>query len=294
MTKSQRPRKGPPATADPTLDAVITAALANESLAGMCDVVAFADFLRLAWRVLALDVVSVVAATAESPDEQRFDTLLEVLRTGVPALRYDDAIRLGRAADHLWGRREHFDRKQLSMDAGRHAKLASSSADKARILAAVVRFMRVHSAIEIGTGYGLSALYLCLELAADGRIATVEISEPQSSIASELLSADERVQALKGWSGEVAGEVAAIVGTRAQLLFHDGGHSYDRIVADFATYCELLPAGAVIVVDDIRWDDPDFFDGPARTYEGWLAITHDPRVRSAVELNGCYGLLQLR
>lgn len=264
------------------------------TLEGVSQPLGFAGFLRNSWGPLSFALAEIKAGVAVTSADQRFDTLLDVLSVDVPAFSFDTAVRLARVNDDLQKRREPFDRTKLSMDAARHAHLAISGPDKGRMLAAVVRFMRASYAIEIGTAYGLSALYLAEELGAGGVIATVEGSEPQATIARSVLGSVPSVSPLKGWSHEVVASVESLVGSHAQVMFHDGGHSHDSYVSDFTSYSPLLAPGAVVIFDDIRWEDPAFSAGPARTYEGWLAVVANVRVRRAVELNNALGLLQLR
>lgn len=156
----------------------------------------------------------------------------------------------------------------------------------------MVRFMRARSVVDIGTAYGMSALYLTGELPADGRVVTVEISEPQLGISSRVLSGEPRITRIAGASQERVGEIGGILPT-IDFLCHDGAHSQAAYLADFEAYVSLMPSGAVWFLDDIRWEDPRVCD-VADTYAGWQQITRHPRVRRALELDdGSFGVVQL-
>lgn len=278
--------------ASSAVDLVVTGAVQAGALKGTADPVAAVEFLRSSW---APDVVSVacVRAPHEEPADPRLATLLDTLASDLPAFGYDRALELCRASDALSARREPFVRPRFAADAGLHAKIASSYAKKGRVLTALVRFLQPQHVIEIGTAYGMSALFLATELPPGGTVVTVEASHPQVDIAREVLNGQSQVQVIEGFSHDVVDQVAVAV-PQASLLFHDGAHSAEAYVRDFTDYLPLLAPGAVVLFDDIRWDDPRWQQGESDTYAGWQQLVRHEAVRSAYELDGELGLLQLR
>lgn len=274
-------------------DLVIASVLAQPEHARLADPVAFVAFLRDSFEPVSYSIEPLAPEPPEPTlSDLRFRTLVEQLGSGAPALRRDEAVRIAGIVDELMDDRTPFERPVFAADAGLHARMASSFARKGRILAAVVRFMRVTAALEIGTAYGVSALFLAASLErADGKLTTLERSEPQLSIAQRVLSAEhpERVRVLGGISTEVR---AGMEGDSFDFLFHDGEHSEAAYVDDFTAFEPSLDPGAVVLFDDIRWEDP-WSDQPARTYEGWRRVVAHPRVRQAVEIDDSYGLILL-
>ena len=54
---------------------------------------------------------------------------------------------------------------------------------------------------------------------------------------------------------------------------------------DFNAFVGSLRRGAVVLIDDINWDDRRWSTGPTRTHEGWLEVVSHPRVKRAVEID---------
>lgn len=275
------------------VDLLIGRAVSPELIGSLENPSGYVKFLRDSWLHLGMPCEDIgVAPAATNPAEIRFDTLIETLRSGVPPLAARTALSLAGSFDSLSARREAFDRPRYATDVAQHAVIASSQAEKGRLLAAIVRFTRARHVVDIGTAYGMSALYLCSELPDDGRVVTIEVSEPQLTVSKQLLQDEPRVSQLAGPSQDQAGAVGQLLST-VDFVCHDGAHSRAAYVADFNAYLPLMPAGAVWFLDDIRWHDPRVSDD-ADTYAGWRQIAGHPRVRRALELSGQYGLLQLR
>jgi predicted O-methyltransferase YrrM len=242
--------------------------------------------------------VDVIRPDGSSGDRAglRFRTLLKQLKTDVPPVPLDMAVRIGLIADELTSSLEPVDVAWYAGDVGLHATLSSSFARKGRILRAVVRFSRARTAFEIGTCYGMSALFLASALPNDGRLGTVESAHPQIDISQELLKREEpdRIVAYAAFSTDVVDQVGRDLG-QIDFMFHDGNHTRERYVDDFEVFEPLLASGSIVLYDDIRWEDSNWSpEGPAHAYEGWREVADHPRVREAVELDGALGLLLLR
>jgi len=69
------------------------------------------------------------------------------------------------------------------------------------------------------------------------------------------------------------------------FVFHDAGHSMKDYIRDFSLIVDSLAAGAVLLIDDIRWENARFHQGPANCYRGWQAIAEHNRLRHAVEVD---------
>ena len=275
------------AAADASAVDLVVAAVLQPLLAGpdppvLRDPAAFVGFLRDALRV---DSCTARVLRPPPPDALPLQGALAGL-ADLPPLPLDTAVRLGLVADQLRGRREPVERPDWAGDVGAHAAVASSFAHKGRLLTWLVRACRAERVVDLGTAYGMSALFLAAALPERGRVVTVEASEPQLSVSGPLLAAHEpvRVQALSALTLEAVADVQAQLGA-VDLLFHDAGHSHEAYVADIAAYAPLLAPGALVLMDDIRWP------GDPATYDGWLEVAQHPRVRAAVEIDEAYGLL---
>ena len=271
-------------------DLAIADLLTRHPAARRNDPAAFVSFLRDCFDARPYSLVEVKTDDADfDRPAARFETLVQSLIEGAPAVPDDDAVRLALAADGVLGRRDPFERPQWAGDVGRHAKGASSFGYKGRLLMAVVRFARSQSVLEIGTAYGLSALFIAAELPEDGRLVTLERSHPQVDVAREVLSYDDRVRVIDA----ISHEVGAQINGSFDFFFHDAEHSEEAYIRDFGTFEPKLVPGAVAVFDDIDWEDP-LTPGNAKTYSGWRQVVSHPRVRRAFEIDGNLGMLLLR
>lgn len=229
---------------------------------------------------------------------KRFETLLEQLRKGLPAIEFSIAKEIALVADHGRGR---FEPKQAGLwagDIGLHFSISSTLGEKGRILFNVARLMRSERCLELGTAYGLSALFILSALrrfTTCGHLTTIEGSEPQFSLASSMLNQQygEMVSCRFGLSGSVLPEIANSLG-KIDFMFHDCAHSREDYIRDFSNVVEILTPGAVVLFDDIRWENQRFSPGQSDTYQGWRQIIAHPRVEQAVEIDDQLGLLLMR
>ena len=178
-----------------------------------------------------------------------------------------------------------------------HFSSASSSLPKLSMLSALVRLSRAKSILEIGTGYGLSAIAMAKAQTRPGLL-TIDQYEPQVTISRKHLAAifpDDNVKLVAGDKRDIVPRLARD-GRRFDLIFHDGGHDGDAYVRDFEALLPTLNAGGLFLIDDIRWDDEP--TRRARTphsrrtcYEGWREVASHNRVLGAVEIGGRLGIL---
>jgi predicted O-methyltransferase YrrM len=105
----------------------------------------------------------------------------------------------------------------------------------------------------------------------------------------------ERVIPYAGRSIEVVGDVRRDLGP-IDFLYHDGHHSCDAYIEDFAAYEPLMAPASIVLFDDIKWEQKRRGGSwkPARTYEGWREVVRHPRVHAAFDINDAYGLLLLK
>lgn len=129
-----------------------------------------------------------------------------------------------------------------------------------RLLLRLVRELEPRSCVELGAAFGVSASYqaAALELAGSGRLITLDREPELIPIARETLSAlglGERVELVVGPIGETLPGVAQRAAP-VDYAYIDAEHTEQATVSNFETLLPHLAAGAVVVVDDVRVDEP--------------------------------------
>lgn len=287
---------------DADLDLILSSALqqasANANIAYPLEFIAIVrDCLKKT--VCQVKVVKAAAAGDQDIAARRFALLLDQLQS-LPPFDFPAALDLALLADSLSQNPAPFE-AGLSWigDMGLHFRLSSSVGSNGRVLATIVRFMQSDRCLELGTAHGMSAAFILealKRLGKNGHLTTVEGSEPLYAISSSVLKAryGEQVSCHLGWTQDVLEDVVRHL-TEVDFLFHDAGHSKADYLRDFATVLPHLSHGAVVLIDDIRWNDPKIAREDPKCYEGWLELTDHRRVRQAVEIrvNNTQGLLLL-
>ena len=201
------------------------------------------------------------------------------------------ARRIERRRADLVARRWSLDPEQTGVwDAGAAVRWMSAPPVLGRLLLRIARELRPLNALEIGTGFGISGLYLAagLELNGGGVLTTIDADPRPASFAADGF-------AELGVGGRVtveAGEPAATLGRvlerspRFDLAFVDGDHNGPATAAAFAAIEPRLAPGAVVVLDDV-----------SRAWEGmttvWRQISRGPGVAARSAL-GRFAILVLR
>jgi predicted O-methyltransferase YrrM len=282
------------------VDICLAAALGDlDSLSKIRYPAAYVELLRSSIEPMAC-VVKVVRndASDNDPAARRFATLVEVLGSDVPPIPFGTAQEIAFVADGYRDLSALVDYGEWIGDLGLLFSISSSFGRKGRILSAVVRFSRSERCLELGTAYGMSGLFILSALKTlgdDGHLTTLEGMKPQFSLASATLKGlyGDMVSCHFGMTQDALPSLASSL-ERVDLLFHDAGHSRDEYIRDFNALVGILSPGSVVLIDDIRWEDPRFSAQLANTYQGWREIVSHTRVRRAVEIDGNLGLLLLR
>ena len=165
------------------VDHVLSAALnRSDVLSAVRYPVAYVDFLR-ACIERSVHLVTEVKGDAGAPERaaNRFAMLVRRLSLGLPAIDFSVAQEIALIADRNRSLSEPNEFGQWAGDIGLHFEFSSSLGAKGRILFNVVRFARSEHCLELGTAYGLSALFILAALKAyakSGHLATVEGWDP--------------------------------------------------------------------------------------------------------------------
>jgi predicted O-methyltransferase YrrM len=284
---------------DPILQIALQQALAQAD--GAIDYpVEYLAICRDCWseQQLAIATVRAVATVPDAlmPQRQRFNALLTALQQ-LPPLSAATTQTIAMVSDRYCRNTDPLESFGWFADVSTHFQLSSSFGKKGRILSTIVRYMRSQAGIELGSAYGMSAMFILetmQRLGQDYRLATLEGGEKQYALSSQLLKQHygNHVSSYFGWTHEKLPQMVQEVGS-ADFLFHDAGHSREDYLRDVQMILPIMQAGAVAIIDDIYWDDQRFYDGDPRTHEGWLELAHHPRVLAAVEVDASLGLLLL-
>lgn len=252
---------------------------------------AYIDILRALIEPKALRVQTV--KSNDQPDDiysNRFKTLIETIKSNLLPIPVPMALELAKEADQLAGMTAPFNLENWAGDVGLHFAISSSLGHKGRLLANIVRLCRSERCLELGTAYGMSAMFMLgMQPYLDWTIqlTTVEAWEPQFTLASQRLKEryHDGVTCHFGWTQNVLPTLMKTLGP-VDFMFHDAGHSREDYVRDFEAVVDSLSPGAVMVIDDIHWQDARFGGGQANTYQGWLDVVAHARIRHAVEVDG--------
>jgi predicted O-methyltransferase YrrM len=280
-------------------DIVLSAALSASDISQHVRVpVAYTQFLREALGPCRSRLTE-IRLRDNSADRayNRFDMLCYLLRNNLPPLDYSLARGIAMIADGYRSLPQPFEYAQWAGDIGLHFSRSSSFGWKGRILFNTVRIMRPQRCLELGTAYGMSSLFILAALKAFvdcGSLATVEGAEAIYSLSSSMLKRQygEMVSCTLGDIRLMLPELVKSLG-KIDFFFHDSSHSREDYINDFSAVVESLAPGAVVIIDDIRWEDSRL-SASSRTYEGWQAVSVHPRVRRAIEVDGTLGLLLIR
>ena len=218
----------------------------------------------------------------------RFSELKRLLATNVPPIPFPLAQELAKYADEILGLQCAYEEQNYAGDIGLHFILSSSLGHKGRLIATIIRLMRPCNCLELGTCYGMGSMYILSMLERNGesgKLTTVERFDPMYSLAKELLHQryGDSISCHKGNVQEVLPDILNNM-PKIGFVFHDASHTKQDYIRDFSLMEPYLASGCVVLIDDIRWDDPRFSSEDPRPYEGWLAVVGHDRVVKALEI----------
>jgi predicted O-methyltransferase YrrM len=283
---------------DENVDICLSTLCRPESLTEIQFPVAYVEFLRTCIEHAKCGIKEVKRDSSTDNDNDRFTTLLEVLGSSLPPIEFSVAMTIARIADHYRSLRRPMKRAWAG-DISHNFQIASSFGKKGRILSAIVRFGRTEQCLELGTAYGMSALFILEAIRNNletGHLRTVEGSDIMYPLSSSILKEryGDMVSCHFGKTEDELPKLAEAAGP-FDFLFHDAAHSREAYIGDFNAVRNSFSSGALVLIDDIRYEDLRVSEGrPARCYEGWREVCADSKVRRAVEIDYNLGLLLLR
>lgn len=257
---------------------------------------AYAELLRGCIEEKKVKVKEVKKAESFQTDKiyfKQFLTLISVLNNNVIPLRIDTAQEIAMIADSFRSTTGTYQESNWVGDTHSHFHNSSSFGEKGRILNTVIRIMQSRNCLELGTAYGMSALFIMEALKAlgeSGTLNTIEGGSAQYNLSSKMLK--ERygnyINCHLGMTQNVVPELIHSL-NEIDFVFHDAGHKKENYIRDFNHLLPVLKPGAIFLIDDIRWEAPLLSTNPC-CYEGWMEIINHPRVLCAVEVNKNLGL----
>ncbi len=173
-------------------DEVILAALqADGRLAEIHDPFAYVNFLRECIEPLTFTIREIKGKEdLDTVESKRFATLLFSLQSGLPPVDFHLAKEISLVADRYRSLFSPLEHRRWAGDTALHFSVSSSLGKKGRLLFNIVRLLRSQDCLELGTAYGLSALFLSGGMRVvdvKGHLTTIELEEHQFSLASTML-----------------------------------------------------------------------------------------------------------
>lgn len=252
----------------------------------------YVDLLRdcIEKKTLRIREIKTNSATSDDTSTKRFSSLVDAIRN-VPPIEFSIAEEIALIADSYLINLKPIERKKWEADVRYDFEISSSFGKKGRVLTTVVRLTRSKRCLELGTAYGMSALFTLEALRSGGtefHLTTLEAGKKQFSLSSRMLKTryGNQVSCEFGLTQEALPRIVKSL-KRLDFLFHDAGHSKEDYVRDFNTVLPILAPGAVVLIDDINWSED------RSCYEGWMDIVNHPRICRAIELYNSMGLLLL-
>jgi predicted O-methyltransferase YrrM len=269
----------------------------SQELSDLNDPMAYITNLRKFIEPLDFNISSIKYDNQQKNDTAslRFSNLIKRLQYHTPPIPFPIAKTIAKYADEYFGNLSSFEFGEYAADVAEHFRKSSSTGHKARFLATVVRFMRPKTCLELGTCYGMSAVVIISMLRAMGDFEsfdTIDGFEPMCSLSKETLT-NQFGELVTCHKGLIQKELPKILKSKNHIdfVFHDAGHSRESYINDFNMMEPHLSSGAVIILDDLHWNNPRFSVNPPQTYEGWKEIIKHKRVKSAIEINKKMGLI---
>jgi predicted O-methyltransferase YrrM len=253
---------------------------------------------------LALQLLPADLRRVPGERARRLDAALKLRRNAVGARESADLDRIEAARERLLAdereleireygagsKTDHRSVEEMAVGRVSHGvvrdicRRASSPPKKALLLYSLVRAFGPQRALEMGTCLGVSAAYQAMGLrhsGGGGHLTTLEGAPTLAAVAQETLTAlgmddvDLRVGRFQDTLPKVFAEGPL------EYVFVDGHHDGQATIDYFEQILPHAP-GALLVFDDIRWND--------RMEAAWHRIAADDRIALAVDL-GAYGIV---
>jgi predicted O-methyltransferase YrrM len=200
-------------------------------------------------------------------------------RTRLPAAESEWSDRIERVRTGLENNHEPLDADgRTTSDVTR----ASKKRRQASMLMALARSERPTSVIEMGTCVGISGAYLAaaLRLNGTGKLVSLEHFSERVALARQVWAGLELADIVDARVGKFTTTLVPAMadGAPVDFLFVDGHHHRDPTLEYYNSALPFLRTGALVVFDDIRWNDG--------MREAWTEIEQRTDQRVAVDAGG--------
>ena len=149
----------------------------------------------------------------------------------------------------------------------------------------VFRTVKPDISLEVGFAYGISTLFVCDALAANGKAAKHIVIDPfQHSnwggigLKNITRAGYKHFIDFREERSEVALPGLAASGTRAQVAIIDGNHTFDHALVDFFFVNKMLTVGGVVILDDTGWPAISRVVEHILTYPAYELFATTPRL----------------
>jgi predicted O-methyltransferase YrrM len=241
--------------------------------------------------------VARLLAEAEPPERPLFAALLKTLRLESTAeerawmRRIEGLLRPARSSDETVERLLYLgepatpdEARVVSGRLGDWCRGGTRHRFWGRLLLNLVRELRPGSCLELGTAFGMTAMYQAAGLALNGAGTLVSLEgDPAAADRARQHAETLGLRNLQVVVGRFDDTLDAVLAERAPIdfFFYDADKREGQMAAYVDRVLPYLAPRAVVVMDDIHWSD-----GMERS---WRRVEADPRIAVSIDLLG-YGL----
>lgn len=124
-----------------------------------------------------------------------------------------------------------------------------------RLIYRLIKWGSIKNAIELGTGTGISSLYITSAMNDGGKFHTLEGDPELISFAKHNLSRINDMTNISLISGDFDDNLAPLLERlkKVDFVLMDGNHKYDATLRYFKQISPYLHPNSIVVLDDIRW-----------------------------------------
>ena len=129
-----------------------------------------------------------------------------------------------------------------------------------KVITRVFESVKPDTSIEVGLAYGISALYACEALAANGKPSRYLVIDPDQSGVWRGIGLEHLRRADYGRFVDFHEEKSEMAlprllanGTRIQAAIIDGWHTFDHALVDFFFVNKMLEPQGIVILDDTDW-----------------------------------------
>lgn len=177
-------------------------------------------------------------------------------------------------------RRESFSLRNL-------LRSISVNRERAFFLLLICTRLKPKRILEIGSAYGVSALYIIAGMQSDERYLTcIEVSNYYFGYLTKMLEPfQDECELIRGDALVKTGEEKFLKGPKFDLVFVDGSHQKEFNIGLFAHLVQIVSVGGIIIFDDIHWSQ--------EMSEMWRQVSAHHRVFHSVDF-GSFGVIILK